>query len=303
MSTATALTSNLRESWTESRWAVILDRIEFRQASIGLRFWGPPLWLEVTMSGPDSDVWWIAGIGGVDIRSWNWQSVAPCPGVVDLAESGADDDRLLAAASRYTIENLILNATHEIGEWLRFDARRPFPAHGPSSADRAGTGDGTQGNGAVHLRFTFDQAPSVASPSATPRQIDQTAREHFVERITAVAAPWRFTYVSATSISYGPSGPIITDVTAGADPPISYASSWSASTLNAVDAPSAELLLAVMLDVHGLLVRYEADRICRAFHVDGHRPWHLQPSGEDAPTQCAETVHGEPLRVSITYDH
>ena len=41
----------------QARWVRILDRIEHRQPDVGLRFWGLPLWLEVTMTGPDSDRW------------------------------------------------------------------------------------------------------------------------------------------------------------------------------------------------------------------------------------------------------
>lgn len=38
-----------------------------------------------------------------------------------IAEAGADDQVLLGAASRYGLENLLVNAVHEIGEWLRLD--------------------------------------------------------------------------------------------------------------------------------------------------------------------------------------
>ena len=78
------------------------------------------------MKGPDSDLWFLAGQAD---REWDWQSSAPCPEVAELSDTGADDDELLAPVSRYTIENLILNAAHEIGEWLRLDGQRLFPAH------------------------------------------------------------------------------------------------------------------------------------------------------------------------------
>ena len=57
----------------------------------------------------------VADLGDLEPRSWDWQSVAPCREVAELAAAGADDDALLAAAGRYASENLFLNATHEIG--------------------------------------------------------------------------------------------------------------------------------------------------------------------------------------------
>ena len=85
--------------WPQARWARILDRVELRQADIGLKFWGPPLWLEVTMTGPDSDRW-----PAIPERSesWNWQSIGICFEAETLFDQGANDDQLVVAVGRYT---------------------------------------------------------------------------------------------------------------------------------------------------------------------------------------------------------
>src|ERR1700728_1921692 len=98
------------QPWDGERWAAILDRIEQRQVGIGLRFWGPPLWLEVTMTGPDSDQWSVAQAGGLPDQPWNWESTAPCDEAGRLVAAGADDSSLLAVVSEYTLRNLVLNA-------------------------------------------------------------------------------------------------------------------------------------------------------------------------------------------------
>src|SRR4029453_9466351 len=174
----------------QARWAKILDRIEHRQPDVGLRFWGPPLWLEVTMIGPDSDLWPTIS---EQPTAWDWQSSAPCVEVADLANEGADDDRLLAVVGRYTIENLILNAVHEIGEWLRFDGRRLFPAHRPGVATASDHDD--QGNGAVTVQLTFGQA--ARRPGAVPAgpAHEHLRGPHLVRRLAEAAAPSRFTYL------------------------------------------------------------------------------------------------------------
>ena len=77
--------SHVDGSWDQCRWERILDRMEFRQAGIGLRFWGPPVWLEVTMTGPDSDRWWAAAAGDVLDQSWNWHSNTSCIEAMHLA--------------------------------------------------------------------------------------------------------------------------------------------------------------------------------------------------------------------------
>ena len=141
---------NVNPDWPVARWGRILDRVELRQAGLGLKFWGPPLWLEVTMTGPDSDRW-PANPEGND--SWNWLSTETCSEAERLFDRGADDDQLVVAVGRYTVENLILNAVHEIGEWLRFDGQRVFPAH--LSAEASATAADGQGNGSVQLTVTF----------------------------------------------------------------------------------------------------------------------------------------------------
>jgi hypothetical protein len=284
-------------AWSDSHWAAVLDRIEHRQANIGLKFWGPPLWLEVTMSGPDSEQWSIADTPGQEFRSWDWQSIAPCREAAELDEAGAGDDRLLEAASQYTIENLILNAVHEIGEWLRFDGRRVFPAHLPtpdaaSAVDAVDTGD--QGNGAV--RLTVDFRPNRSHLPAIPPAANEAITDRASSRITEAAAAWRFTYLPGTRISYNPLGPEITDIPPGAPTPMVWRSAWSASTLSAVDGPTDQLASAVARDVHRMLVRYETDQICRAFHVDGRQPWQLEANDDVRPSTDAES-----LAISITY--
>jgi hypothetical protein len=72
------------------------------------------------MTGPYSDRW-PANPGRND--SWNWQSTETCVEAERLLDQGTDDDQVVVAVDRYTIENLILNAVHEIGEWLRFDGQ------------------------------------------------------------------------------------------------------------------------------------------------------------------------------------
>jgi hypothetical protein len=45
--------------------------------------------------------------------------------------------------------------------------------------------------------------------------------------------------------------------------------------LDAVSADGPDLVALVGRDVHSALVSHEADRICRAFHIDGSRPWNV----------------------------
>lgn len=49
------------------------------------------------------------------------ESAPTCVGAERLFDDGADDDQLVMAVGRYTIENLILDAVHQIGDWFRFD--------------------------------------------------------------------------------------------------------------------------------------------------------------------------------------
>lgn len=283
--------------WPQARWARILDRIEHRQANVGLRFWGPPLWLEVTMTGPDSDLW---PANADDDRPWNWQSSTPCGEVADLASEGANDDRLLAAVARYTIENLILNAVHEIGEWLRFDGRRPFPAHTPTVGPPGESVD--QGNGVVKLEVSFVRATDRFDASPLRPMPDELRGRRLVRRLGEVATAPRFTYLPVTTICYENAGPVIRR-RAGGEAPAAWRSTWSSPTLDAAGGGGEDLLAMVTRDVHGALVSYEADRICRAFHVDGRRPWRLTgpppPLGADPPDTGAPGSN--PLSISITY--
>lgn len=253
--------------WDQARWVRILDRIDHRQAQVGLRFWGPPLWLEVTMNGPDSDHWPAVTAD----TSWNWQSSEPCHAVAALVQAGADDDYLLDVAGRYAVENLVLNAVHEIGEWFRFDGRRLFPSH-LSGCGASGT---DQGNGSVSVEVTFREPWTLGPVVTVAAEVDQIAGNRLVAVLSRLAATGRFTYLPHTSISFGPSGPVVTSRTSegsvGAPPSL-----WSSSTLDAGGYDDVEFLLELVgRDVHRSLVRYEADRICHAFHVDGGRPWRL----------------------------
>jgi hypothetical protein len=243
-------------TWDALRWARVLDRIEYRQAAIGLRFWGPPLWLEVTMVGPDSGDWATAGLSAPAERSWDWQSTDPCSEAMALAGEGAGDGALLEAAGRYAFFNLVLNATHEIGEWFRFDAARVFPAHGTGGSD-----DGVQGNGAVGVDVAFlDDAAVGSTPLPAPPSIAVRALE--------VAATWRFTYLPGTVISFTSDGPKVS----GADGPESERClPWTAAR-RAITGDDDEFRLAVIRDVHAALVAWEAQRVCDAFFVDGERP-------------------------------
>ncbi len=259
------MTTTEATTWSTTRWVRMLDRMEYRRPDVGLRFWAPPLWLEVTMTGPDSDRWPLTD--GPD-REWNWQSSAACIEAMEMAASGADDDRLLSVVSRYAVENLILNAVHEIGEWLRIDGRRLFPAHpdpARSGDDRPAPQD-VDGNGSVHLEFGFpptrDSEPSVAPSSP-------------YDRVGAIVAASRFTYLPGTSIAYGPFGPVVTGPDGPSD---AWHAVWSSEVVRGAEAAVAadaadRVVRAVAADVHRAVVHYEADRVCRAFHVDGHRVW------------------------------
>jgi hypothetical protein len=200
------------------------------------------------------------------------------------------------------VENLILNAAHEIGEWLRFDARRVFASHSAVP----GVADGPQGNGIVDISVHFD-AGSVLSvvdgsnwdgsdwDGSGGDGAGETARGGAAERravsarAAEVAAAWRWAFMPEMAISYGPQGPIITE--AGRD---LWEWRWSASTIDALEAPEAEFVAEVQRDVHQALVWLEADRVCEAFHVDGSRPWHVE-RGDDA------TSAGGALGLSIGY--
>ena len=294
----------MTEVWDQPRWLAILDRIEHRQAGIGLRFWGPPLWLEVTMSGPDSDAWSVAGSGDLPDRQWDWQSSAPCHEAVRLVAAGASDEVLLEAASRYSIENLILNATHEIGEWLRFDAQRCFAAHGPRGDSYSATGepagDGVQGNGAVSVLVEFGPGPlppfGVDPVSGSLAQAGVVQAPGDVAGWAArTAASWRFATLPGTAISYAGAGPVITNSNGGV-----VRSTWSPATHAALGGPDPAFVDGVQRDVHRALVRAEAGRICDAFYVDGRRPFRLAPTPIVSPEADPVDDRGL-LHCSVTY--
>jgi hypothetical protein len=288
------------DGWDQPRWAAILERIEHREAGIGLRFCGPPLWLEVTMSGPDSDAWSTADAGETPDRSWDWQSSNPCVEAMRLAADGADDDRLLGSASRYTLENLILNSVHEIGEWLRFDARRLFPAHGGHTQRPDGStyaiGDGAQGNGVVSVDFSYDE---TFTPSSDAGIRGATTQRRMSERAAEAVASWRFTYLPGTAISYGPQGPIIVDTSGRRDRHDGDRRlTWSAAALTFVAAPDAEFVEAVKRDVHRAVIIREAGRVCGAFHVDRRQAWRLEMDTVGPPMDNGD---GRPVSVTVSY--
>ena len=281
-------------AWPEARWARILDRIEHRQAELGLRYWGPPLWLEVTMSGPDSDQW--PGRSEYT-ESWDWQSSRSCDEATSLLLAGADDDELLLAVSRYTIENLILNAVHEVGEWFRFDGRRVFPAHTQVVAtSRQAAG---QGNGDVALEFTFSSLPPTNSPPVGPDVALDASR---LRRLGEAAPATRFTYLPAVAVHHRAAGPVISCHTLGR-PPAEWSAGWSTLTLDALDrvGGAEELLTCVQRDVHAALIGWEAMQICQAFHVDGRTPWHLAMANPGCDWRPDGSSGSRPLSFSIDY--
>jgi len=277
-------TATTVDDWDDARWVRILDRIEHRQGDVGLRFWGPPLWLEVTMDGPDSDRPSAAG----DDQPWNWQSAEPCHEVMRLAAHGATDDTLLAVAARYTIENLVLNAVHEIGEWFRVDGRRPFPAH--LSSEIPGTDRDRQGNGDVVTVLAFGPGGPVA-PVTDGRHMPPSS----------VLARTRFSARPGTTVTFDGLGPVVRSDARPHEPSTVSRSAWSGATLDMVDASAQDLLLLVTRDVHTALVHHEADRICRAFHVDGRQVWRLDRASSAAHEGVRTARAIERLAVSVTY--
>jgi hypothetical protein len=285
--------------WPLARWGRILDRVELRRAGLGLKFWGPPLWLEVTMTGPDSDRW---PANPEEHDSWNWLSTETCFEAERLLVQGADDDQLVVAVGRYTVENLILNAVHEIGEWLRFDGRRVFPAH-PSSQGSPAAADG-QGNGSVQLTVTF-RPPVRPTPAFRARQpVDDVSAQGQLRLLTELAGPSRFTYLPGTAVHYHAAGPVIRLHSNGGSA-TGWRSMWSTATLDAVrnHAYAETLIGAIQRDVHGALVAWEADRICRAFYIDRRRPWRLSaPEPPLGPEPAADDEEVDDiLTLTIAY--
>lgn len=251
------------------------------------------------MTGPDADKW--PAITD-DWLSWDWQSSTPCKEAMDLEAAGADDDCLVEAVGRYTIENLILNAVHEIGEWFRFDGRRVLAAH-PSEVARSSE-PGGQGNGAVEVQATFHTAAEPAGEAPLERQPDEVAGQRVVSRLARSAAGSRFTYLAGTTISYEPAGPVVR-TRAEDGPATAWRGAWSRATLESARRNADETARLAARDVHAALLWNEVDRICRAFHIDGARCWRLagprRPSGaEPADTEAP----GAPtLSISIDYAH
>jgi hypothetical protein len=260
-------------AWEQARWVAILDRMEHRQPDVGLRFWGPPLWLEVTMAGPDSDRW---STPTGEVTAWDWQSNVACAEVGRLLDEHAGDDALLAASARYTIENLILNAVHEIGEWLRLDGERVFPPHLPATAAPV---EGDQGNGIVRVHVR--SGPQEARRRAPIDGVGAATQEQLLDRLGRAVPASGWSYLPDTTIAYTAAGPLVSGPSDAASAPLWHAT-WSASTLDASgDDDRSRLVACVARDVHRALVLREADRICRAFHVDGRPRWTLRTDDDD----------------------
>lgn len=273
-------------TWDARRWRAILDRMEHRDASVGLRFWGPPLWVEVTMSGPDSDAWSSPPDASAALPSWDWLSGTTCDLASAMEADGAGDDALLEVAARYTVENLVLNATHEIGEWLRFDGARLFPAHlHPSEPGRFPGDDATQGNGSVEVRFVAPSAPPARTVGAPRHDV-------VVQRAQLEAAGWRYTSLPGETVTLHGSGPAVADgrgrVVTGR---------WSAGTVAAASGPTAAFVSAIHEDVHTALVRAHAEWICAAFHVDGAPRWALAGTAPAAGRRTTELID-----LDVRYD-
>lgn len=109
--------------------------------------------------------------------------------------------------ARYTIENLILNAVHEIGEWLRSD------------------GEGSS-------RRIAPEPRQVEFGAAAHRPVagDQNGRMLLL-RLAEAAAPSRFTYLPGTTILYEPAGPAIR--WSGGELMTVWHSTWSMATREA----------------------------------------------------------------------
>jgi hypothetical protein len=247
------------------------------------------------MTGPDSDLW---PANSDDSRPWDWQSSKPCDATLRPVEDDPHDDGVVMVVARYTLENLILNAVHEIGEWFRFDGERVFPAH-PSSSSTSDQID-DQGNGAVNLTVVFGAGPDLSADRGPGLPVDQLQAQRRLRRLREAAGPPRFTYLPAISIQYRATGPMICHHRPGL-PATEWSALWSMATLGALDrdADTEELLASMKRDIHGALVAWEADRICHAFHLDGRRLWQLAAT----PPTGGETLdpQAEPIALVIDY--
>lgn len=314
-----AAAAGLEDGWDPSRWATLLDRIDVRLGDVGLKYWGPPLWLEVTMTGPDSDLWPTVSS---QEHSWNWQSSDACTKVAEMANSGAGDDELLALAGRYTLENLVLNAVHEIGEWLRLDGKRLFHSHAPLGPSAGPTSD--QGNGPVEISFSYATGEARGQPGGNPAE-PSTFEAPFAGPQARGAG--RFTYLPGVSIAFTTDGPLVDNATgrvpSGAGSPgvdalaLQPGVTWSQRTLQAVALGEETGLRASARDVHRALVAYETQRICGALYIDSRTQWHLDGVYEaDAVSPKGPGLPAEPgligasnasapttgIRVSVAYN-
>ena len=131
---------------------------------------------------------------------------------------------------------------------------------------------------------------------------DQQRGRHLVRRLTEVAAPSRFTYLPGTTISYEAAGPVVRRWSDG-EPTTAWRSTWSRSTLEAVGAESPEVVSLVGRDVHRALVSHEADRICRAFHVDASRLWSLAVPESTLGADPPDTEAHDAGLLSIVIDY
>ncbi len=72
--------------------------------------------------------------------------------------------------------------------------------------------------------------------------------------------------------------------------------------MSASEHDDDHLVAYVAQDVHRALVSFEIDQICRAFHIDGRRPWRsASPTaglGSDLPD---DTPDADVLWISIDY--
>ena len=316
--------AGLEDGWDPSRWATLLDRIDVRLGDVGLKYWGPPLWLEVTMTGPDSDLWPTVSS---QEHSWNWQSSEACATVAEMADNGAGDVELLAVAGRYTLENLVLNAVHEIGEWLRFDGERLFHSHAPLGPSAGPTSD--QGNGPVEISFSYATGP-FATGEAGERRVGAAAEPSAPEEPLAgpqARGAGRFTYLPGVSITFTTDGPLVESATervpSGAGSPdvdalaLKLGVTWSQRTLQAVALGEETGLRASARDVHRALVAYETQRICGALYIDSQTKWHLDGVCEaDAVSPKGPGLPAEPglmgasnasapttgIRISVGYN-
>jgi hypothetical protein len=84
-----------------------------------------------------------------------------------------------------------------------------------------------------------------------------------------------------------------------------WRSKWSPATIEAATAETDDhtLLAAVQRDVHGALVAWEADGICRASHIDQRRRWRLAATGvpPEAQPPDGDGEVDEIVSLSIIY--